>query len=295
VVVVGVWMRVVHQRSQATSSAPKTTATASAAATTASSATASKLAKKEATGATPPATPEVPSQAAVGAVAAGSRAVRRAAVPFPGAPALPASTKSINHLHPKHKYVAITLDDGYGFQPKMLDLLESYDAHCTTFLIGSWAANNKSILRRLNQDGFEIANHTWDHKALTKLSSAQIESELAKTQTVISSVTHNQAPYLRPPGGASNNHVRQVAADKGYRVIMWDRTFGDSGRGPTPAKLYDNAMVMGGGIKPGDIILCHWGSKISYQAMKRVLADLKAQGYQCVTISELIADSTATM
>ncbi len=297
-VMVGVWVRFMPQKPRTGS----TTAGAKAAApqgivgaAPASKTTSSKPAKTKPSSAAPAATqseiPTAPTAAEIAVAATGSRAVRRAAVPFPGAPALPASTKSLSHLTPKHKYVAITLDDGYGFQPKMLDLLESYGARCTTFLIGSWAASNKSILKRLNKDGFEIANHTWDHKALTKLSSAQIASELTKTQAVISSVTKNQAPYMRPPGGATNANVRAVAASKGYRVIMWNRTFGDSGRGATPKKLYDNVMHLDGDLKPGDIILCHWGSKVSYEAMKQVLAELKAQGYQCVTISELIADS----
>ena len=215
----------------------------------------------------------------------------RAAVAYPGAPALSAATPSLNHLRPKHKYIAITLDDGYAFQPKMLELLQQYDAHCTTFLIGSWAAANKPILKRLDKAGFEIANHTWDHKTLTRLSSSQVESEFSRTQKVISSVTGNQAPYMRPPGGGTNSSVKAVAARMGYRVVMWDRSFGDSGRGATPEKLYNNAIVSAGGVKPGDIILCHWGSKMSYEAMKRVLPDLKAQGYEFVTISELVADS----
>ena len=86
-----------------------------------------------------------------------------------------------------------------------------------------------------------IGNHTWDHKALTKMTTAQMVAEFAKTQAVISAVTKDQAPYMRPPGGASNAHVHQVAASKSYRVVMWNRTFGDSGRGATPEKLYQNA------------------------------------------------------
>jgi peptidoglycan/xylan/chitin deacetylase (PgdA/CDA1 family) len=72
---------------------------------------------------------------------------------------------------------------------------------------------------------------------------------------------------------------------------MWNRTFGDSGRGATPKKLYENVMSLGGPIKAGDIVLCHWGSKPSYEAMKRLLPELKAQGFEIVTVSELIADS----
>ncbi len=38
------------------------------------------------------------------------------------------------------------------------------------FVLGQWAQNNKKALRRLDKAGFEIANHSWDHKDLTDLS-----------------------------------------------------------------------------------------------------------------------------
>ena len=218
-----------------------------------------------------------------------SDAVSKAAVRFPDAPAVKPS--SVSQLKPKHKYVAITLDDGFGFQPEMLALLQQYNAHCTTFILGSWATSNKGTLEKLDAAGFEIANHTWDHKTLTKLTDAQIESELLRTQKVISAVTGNQAPLMRPPGGATNARVKGVSADLGYTQVMWNRSFGDSGRGATTKKLYENVVTSNGGIKPGDIILCHWGSKPTYEAMKVILPELKAQGYEFVTVSELIADS----
>ena len=229
--------------------------------------------------------------AAAAVAAACDKADAKAAVPFPGAPAISSTTSSINHLHPRHKYIALTLDDGYNFQPALLALLKSYDIRCTTFVVGSWAAANKPDIKAMKDAGFEIANHSWSHPALTTLSSAQIASQLTRQQQVISSVTGHQAPYLRPPFGATNPHVKAVAASLGYRIVMWDRTFGDSGRGATVNKLYDNVVNAHGGIQPGDVILCHWGSKPSYEALKRIIPDLKAQGYQFVTISELVADS----
>jgi len=216
-------------------------------------------------------------------------AVKDAAVHFPNAPSV--KPASISQLKPKHKYIAITIDDGGGFQPEMLDLLLKYDARCTTFVLGNWASQNKSALKKLDAAGFEIANHTWDHKTLTKLSDSQIESELLRTQKVISAVTGNQAPYMRPPGGATSARVKGIVADMGYKQVMWSRSFGDSGRGATTKKLYENVVTSNGGIKPGDIILCHWGSKASYKAMKVILPELKAQGYEFVTVSQLIADS----
>jgi peptidoglycan-N-acetylglucosamine deacetylase len=233
--------------------------------------------------------PEAPEALPAGSPAAESAAVAKAAVQFPDAPAV--KPASFGQLTPKHKYVAITLDDGYGFQPEMFELLQQYDARCTTFVLGSWASTHKSTLKELDEAGFEIANHTWDHKNLTKLSDAQVESELLRTQKAISAVTGNQAPYMRPPGGATNPRVKRLVADLGYKQVMWNRSFGDSGRGATTKKLYENVVTSNGGIKPGDIILCHWGSKATYKAMKVILPELKSQGYEFVTVSELIADS----
>jgi len=233
--------------------------------------------------------PAAPQAEPAVSTAAGSDAVDKAAVQFPDAPAV--KPVSLGQLKPKHKYIAITLDDGYGFQPEMFDLLQQYDARRTTFVLGSWASTHKSTLKELDEAGFEIANHTWDHKNLTKLSDAQVESELLRTQKVISAVTGNQAPYMRPPGGATNPRVKGLVADLGYKQVMWNRSFGDSGRGATTKKLYENVITSNGGIRPGDIILCHWGSKATYKAMKVILPELKSQGYEFVTVSELIADS----
>lgn len=219
------------------------------------------------------------------------RAMSKAAVPFPDAPALRGSTKSISQLKPRHKYIALTLDDGYSFQPAMLAYLKAHNVRCTTFVVGNWASENKKALRQMRDAGFEIANHSWSHPFLTHLSASGIERELTRTQKVISSVTGNQAPYLRPPFGDTDTHVKATAAGLGYRVVMWNRSFGDSGRGATPSKLYKNVVKANGGVKPGDIILGHWSSKPTYEALQRIVPELQAQGYEFVTVSELLADS----
>ena len=173
----------------------------------------------------------------------------------------------------------------------MLTLFEKYDARCTVFVLGQWAQNNKKALRKLDKAGFEIANHSWDHKDLTELSDAQIRSQLRRTQKVISAVTGNQAPYMRPPMGATNARVKEVSGELGYKVIMWNRSFADTSPKASPERSYRSVMQRGGGIKPGDIIVGHMGSDDTYEALKRILPELKDQGYEFVTVSELIANS----
>jgi peptidoglycan-N-acetylglucosamine deacetylase len=222
-------------------------------------------------------------------LAAEQSAKEAAAVPYPNPPAVRA--RRITNLQPKHKYIALTIDDGYNFQPAFLDLLERYNVRCTTFLLGDWMQNHKDIVKRLDDDGFEVANHTWDHKNLAKLTAPQISAELNRSQKLITSITGDMMPYMRPPGGASDPLVKTTAAKEGYTIVLWNRTTADSGSSKAWRACYRHVMTDNGGPKPGDIILCHWGSTGAYHAMARIIPELQAQGFEFVTISELIADS----
>lgn len=221
---------------------------------------------------------------------ASAAAVRAAALRYPDPPAIQPLT--ISRGHPKGKLVAITLDDGIPFDTKILDLLEARGVRATTFLLGQAVRAHPDLVKRLAKDGFEIANHTWDHKTLTGLSDAQIRSELSRTQAAISAITGNQAPYMRPPGGGTNSRVRTLAASMGYHVVLWDKSFADTSRAATPQRLFHNVMDT---LKPGDIILCHWGAGTSrgettYEALKLILPEMQKRGFTPVTLSEMLAD-----
>ena len=197
----------------------------------------------------------------------------------------------IRQLHPSGKLVAITIDDGLSYDPRLLTLLESYHVHATTFLLGQAVARNPAFVARLVRDGFEIANHTWDHANLARMSQSGIRTELTRTQKAISGYTGNQAPYMRPPGGATNSTVKSTAADLGYKVILWSRSFADTSKAATPDRLYHNVMD---GLRPGEIVLCHWKGKDTYEAMRLILPELARRGFRVVTISELIAADRAS-
>jgi peptidoglycan/xylan/chitin deacetylase (PgdA/CDA1 family) len=228
------------------------------------------------------------STATSGSADASTNAIAAAAVPFPGAPAV--TPQTISEVRTTQKMVAITLDDGPGYDIRLLELFEANDLHLTTFLLGQFVQNNPVFTGRLVKDGFEIANHTWDHSSLTRMSSSEIKSELTKAQKAISARTGNQAPYMRPPGGATDSQVKQTAAKLGYRVVLWNKSFADTSQAATPDRLYHNVVD---GVKPGDVILCHWGGKSTYGAMKLIVPELQRQGYKIVSLSELIAGSKA--
>jgi peptidoglycan/xylan/chitin deacetylase (PgdA/CDA1 family) len=222
------------------------------------------------------------------ATASGADPVRAAAVAYPGAPAVaPASYRSIPT---KEKLIAITLDDGMAYDPRLLELLEKKKLRLTTFLTGEAVRSNPKFVKRLVADGFEIANHTWDHKNLSKLSSSGITRELEQAQAEITKYTGNQAPYMRPPGGSTNTTVKKTAAKSGYKVIMWTTSFADTNKAATADTIQKRVLQ---GLKPGAIILCHWKGTSTYEGMVRILPLLEARGYRVVTLSELVASSKA--
>lgn len=187
----------------------------------------------------------------------------------------------------KGKRIALTIDDGYNFQPEMLAYLKSRNVRCTTFLLGSWAAAHPDQVRMMADAGFEIANHSWSHPNFTKISAEEIAGELSKTQSALRKITDSPAALVRPPYGATNEAVSAAISAAGYRTVMWSKTFGDSGNGVTADIAYNNVMTTYGPVKGGDIILCHWGSKATLEALKRVVPELQAQGYTFVLVSEL--------
>lgn len=250
---------------------------------------ASQVATNTPTG-TADATASVSADASASAEASASsvatNAIAAAAVPFPDAPSV--EPRTISHLSPSEKMIAITLDDGGNYDERLLTLFEDNDLHLTTFLLGSFVKNNPKFTERLVKDGFEIANHTWDHGDLARMDSSEIKTELTRAQKAISAHTGNQAPYMRPPGGATDSTVKQTSAKLGYTVILWNKSFADTSKVATGDRLYHNVVD---GAKSGDIVLCHWGGKATYDGMKLIIPELKRRGFKIVSISEMLAAS----
>src|SRR5690606_36052460 len=60
--------------------------------------------------------------------------------------------------------IAITLDDGpTDFTPKVLDLLEKYNAKATFFCIGKKIEKYPDICRRIYSEKHQLGNHSYSH------------------------------------------------------------------------------------------------------------------------------------
>lgn len=181
--------------------------------------------------------------------------------------------------------VALTFDDGYNFDHRILEFLSSQGIGATAFVIGSWAQKNPSLMQEMNALGWDICNHTQNHPWLTKISDEQIRAELAACQAVITSLTGQQLPLFRPPGGFIDARVQAVAAAAGYAPVMWDIDSGDSRGVDYPVQ--ERAAYMVNAARDGSVLLFHFGGRHTYDLLTAVVKGLQQRGFCFVTITEL--------
>lgn len=190
-------------------------------------------------------------------------------------------------VDPNKKYVALSFDDGphKSVTPRILDILAKYDAHATFFVLGTQAEAYPEILKRAVSEGHEIGNHSWSHPYLSKLSQGQIKEQLRKTDELVAGATGVAPGLVRPPYGEVNEAIK---ASINKPIIKWSVDTRDwESRNPNAIMAKVQSQV-----KDGAIILMHDTYSTTAESLDRVLKWLYEEGYEVVTVSELLGFST---
>ncbi|HEY3396628.1 MAG TPA: polysaccharide deacetylase family protein [Armatimonadota bacterium] len=211
-----------------------------------------------------------------------------AAIPAP-APAAVAFTR----VRTSQRLVALTFDccqtaKPAGFDRAIVDLLRARGVPATFFLGGRWMEAHPEAVRLLAATPeFELANHSYLHPHMTKLTAAQCREELERPQTILSEMTGRRARFFRPPYGEWNPTVAATAAGAGMSTVTWDISTGDPDPHATVADLLGEVHQ----AKPGSVIIMHANGRgwKTAQALPRILDWLKSQGLRPVTLTDLVA------
>ena len=196
-------------------------------------------------------------------------------------------------IDPSKPMVALTFDDGpiYGITDKILDVLEQYNARATFFVLG-WRfrhEENNDILRRAVALGCEIGNHTWSHDRLPGKNYVGVRQEVLNTNKVIFDIAGVQPHCLRPPGGQNTYEAMRVARENDMVVVLWSQS--GNVHEVDPAKIAQNVekqIVDGDVLEDGDIVLLHDTHYNMIDAVKMIVPKLIDEGYQLVTVWELL-------
>lgn len=203
----------------------------------------------------------------------------------PLAPRMPGTT--VNRVAVPDKVVALTFDDGpHGsLTPKVLDILRNNNVKGTFFMQGCNVSAYPQVVRRMANEGHEVANHTWNHAYLSKVPRERAEDQLQRTNDAIRNACGIVPVLMRPPGGFTNAGVASWARQRfGFTTIMWDVDTNDW-RKPGTSVVVSRAV---NGAKPGSIILVHDIHASTVSAIDAIVKGLKNRGYELVTVSELL-------
>ena len=181
------------------------------------------------------------------------------------------------------KVVALTFDDGPdgNTTPQALDILAKYKIKATFFVQGKNIAGNEAILKRMQSEGHEVGNHSWNHPILTKLSLEDAKKQITDTEDAIKSVLGKSTKLMRPPYGAISDDIRN-SLDLSF--IMWDVDSLDW-KSKNEAAILTEIQHQ---TSDGAIILMHDIHQPSVNSLPKVIEYLKEQGYSFVTVSELL-------
>ena len=197
------------------------------------------------------------------------------------------SNITVNSVHVDGPYIAMTFDDGPSatLTPKLLDLLAAHHIKATFFVIGENVAEHPEIVARAAREGHEIANHSWSHPNLGKMSDEGVRRQLQQTDDAIKNTTGKRPTLMRPPyGSITAREKRWIHDEFGYDIILWDVDPYDWKR-PGPAVVRSRILKE---TRPGSIVLSHDIHPGTIEAMPSTFDELEAKGFKFVTVSELI-------
>jgi len=213
-------------------------------------------------------------------------------------PTLHAYGRSFIGLEPGSRKLSLTYDDGPNDPDtlRLMEVLARHDVKATFFVLGRFAQQKPQIVRALATAGHVIGNHSWDHPRLIFASDPELRRQVTQTQSAIFDACGVTPTLFRPPYGGRRPGTLTAVRKLGLEPVMWNVTCYDW-KPTSGGKVFAHAQRQ---IRGGDVILLHDGDQArmgadrshSVEATDRVIAHYKAEGYEFVTVPEMMAASS---
>lgn len=178
--------------------------------------------------------------------------------------------------------IALTFDDGPGpYTERLLDGLKERGVKASFFLIGGSVKEYPEAVKRMEEEGHLIGNHTYSHVKLKGLSPEETRREIQKTDEAVYEITGKHVAYLRPPFGEWEEDLELT-----YPVlpVMWTVDPLDWTT-ENVEEIVDRVVTQAG---ENDMILLHDCYDSSVEAALRIVDRLLAEGFDFVRVDELL-------
>ena len=191
------------------------------------------------------------------------------------------------------KQIAITFDISWGekrMEPILQVLKDKNVGKATFFLSAPWSKSHPDIVSKIKDGGFEIGNHGYKHENYSTLSDDDIKKQISTSHTILTTLIGKEPNLIRLPNGDFDKRVLSIADSLNYTVIQWD-TDSQDWKNIGVDQIVDRVVSK---AHPGDIVLMHASdsSTQTHEALPRIIDELRRQGYEFVTVTDLLQQSS---
>jgi len=193
----------------------------------------------------------------------------------------------------ERKVIALTFDAAWGADKTqgIIDTMKKYDAKGTFFLVGFWLDKFEKETKAIAEAGFDIGNHSRNHLNMPKLSDDEIRAEIEYVNDRVNELTGFKPTYFRAPFGDYSDRLMSAIEELDMVGVQWSIDSLDW-KGLSAREIFNRVVPK---AKSGDIVLFHNNSDHVLDALPLVLSALKEQGFEFVTLSELVATEGYTI
>lgn len=183
------------------------------------------------------------------------------------------------------KQIALTFDDGPHpyYTEQLLDGLKERGVVVTFFVTGEHASLHPEIIKRMHEEGHVIGNHTYSHIQLRQDNRETFKKELQQTNQVLKELTGEDVVYVRPPYGSWD---KELEKELNMIPVLWsvDPLDWCTGNVQTVVRRVKEK------VKDNSIILMHDYYETSVTAALQIVDELIEEGYEFVTVEEMLFD-----
>ncbi len=186
--------------------------------------------------------------------------------------------------------IALTFDDGPDprYTPAVLAILARYHVHATFFVEGRFVRAHPDLARRIVAQGHVLGNHTDTHPYLNRLDAPAVRAEINACDRTLQDTLGLHTYLFRPPRGLWNAAIYGETARRGDHLVLWTVAL-EHHDAPASRAMTERALRL---LNNGGILLMHDGGSAprdtTVAALPLLLDGLKARGYRCVTVPELL-------
>ena len=188
------------------------------------------------------------------------------------------------------KIIYLTFDAGYenSYTPAILDSLKKHNVKATFFLVGNYITSSPDLVKRMVDEGHNVANHTYNHPNMSKISTKEeFRKEIEDLENAFREVTGQElTKYYRPPQGKYSENNLKMAQELGYKTFFWSLAYVDwyNDKQPTKEEAFKKLL---GRIHPGAIVLLHSTSKTNSEILDELLTKWEEMGYIFGTLDDI--------